>query len=191
VDDSATAQRAKHDLRSAVLAARRILTERDIAASREAVRNAVVERSGGWQAVAGFQPLRTELGSVELLSTLTSRGMRVIVPVMQEDRDLDWEAWSVMTAERPAFQPAARRTTLGRDAIAQVDAVLVPALGVDRRGVRLGRGGGSYDRALRRVPGGVPVAALVYQDELVDELPADPWDVRVTSVVTPVGWVDL
>jgi 5-formyltetrahydrofolate cyclo-ligase len=191
VDESTTAQRAKHELRSAVLAARRLLTDGDIAAAREAVRTAIVERSGGWRAIAAFRPLRTELGSIELLSTLTNRGIRVIVPVLQQDRDLDWEPWSVATADRPAVQHGVHSATLGRDALSHVDAVLVPALGVDRKGLRLGRGGGSYDRALRRVRAGVPVAALVYGDELVDELPADRWDVRVTAVVTPDGWIDL
>jgi 5-formyltetrahydrofolate cyclo-ligase len=68
------------------------------------------------------------------------------------------------------------------------DAVLVPALAVGRDGVRLGRGGGSYDRALARVAPGTPRAALLFDEELVDALPADPWDVPVTDVVSPSGW---
>ena len=57
---------------------------------------------------------------------------------------------------------------LGAAAIAEADTVFVPALAVARDGNRLGRGGGSYDRALRRVPAGVPVVALLFDDELVD-----------------------
>jgi 5-formyltetrahydrofolate cyclo-ligase len=67
----------------------------------------------------------------------------------------------------------------------------VPALAVSRSGVRLGRGGGSYDRALARVPPGMPIIAMIYDDELVDELPHDDWDVPVTGAVTPSGWHDL
>jgi 5-formyltetrahydrofolate cyclo-ligase len=66
--------------------------------------------------------------------------------------------------------------------------VLVPALAVARDGVRLGRGGGSYDRALARVAPGTPRVALLFDGELVDALPADPWDVPVTDAVTPAGW---
>ena len=75
------------------------------------------------------------------------------------------------------------------DAIATVDAVLVPALAVAADGTRLGRGGGSYDRALSRVQSGVPVAALIYDAEVMVHLPADAWDVPVTAYVSPgSGW---
>ena len=56
-----------------------------------------------------------------------------------------------------------------------------------RDGVRLGRGGGYYDRALRLARADAVVVALVFDDELVDELPAEPHDRRVTAVVTPSG----
>ena len=53
------------------------------------------------------------------------------------------------------------------------------------RGVRLGRGGGSYDRALRRARG--LVVALLHEGELVDALPAEPHDVPVHAVALPAG----
>ena len=72
------------------------------------------------------------------------------------------------------------------------DVVVVPALAVDRGGVRLGRGGGYYDRALRHVRPDARLVALVFDDELVDALPVEPHDRRVTAVVTPSGgWLDL
>ena len=55
--------------------------------------------------------------------------------------------------------------------------VLVPALAVDRAGNRLGRGGGSYDRALARVGPLIPVIALLYDDELLDQVPAEQHDI--------------
>ncbi len=68
----------------------------------------------------------------------------------------------------------------------------MPALAVDHRGVRLGRGGGYYDRALAAVPAGVPLVALLHDGELVERLPADPWDTTVTSAVEPaIGWTEL
>ncbi len=75
---------------------------------------------------------------------------------------------------------------------AAVDVVLVPALAVATDGTRLGRGGGSYDRALARVPSATPVAALLYDTEVVVHLPSEPWDLPVRAVVTPSGgWRDL
>ncbi|MGH3743069.1 MAG: 5-formyltetrahydrofolate cyclo-ligase, partial [Micromonosporaceae bacterium] len=50
---------------------------------------------------------------------------------------------------------------------------------------RLGRGGGSYDRALARLAPGTPVIALLYDDELIRQLPTQPHDRRVTAVITP------
>ena len=50
----------------------------------------------------------------------------------------------------------------------------------------------TYDRALTRVPQQVPVAALLFADELAPgPLPRDPWDRAVTAVVTPRGWQDV
>jgi 5-formyltetrahydrofolate cyclo-ligase len=63
----------------------------------------------------------------------------------------------------------------------------MPALSVDRAGVRLGRGGGYYDRALLHARPDAVLVALVFDDEFVDELPAEPHDRRVTAVVTPSG----
>src|SRR6185369_4209768 len=75
---------------------------------------------------------------------------------------------------------------LGPGALATADAVLLPALAVDHGGVRLGRGGGYYDRALVAVPAGRPLIALLHDGELVARLPADPWDRSVTAAVSPV-----
>jgi 5-formyltetrahydrofolate cyclo-ligase len=81
--------------------------------------------------------------------------------------------------------------TLGPAAIATAQLVLVPAFAVDRTGGRLGRGGGSYDRALARVPAGTIIAALIFAEELVEQVPIDAWDRPVTAVVSPAGWIEL
>ncbi len=120
--------------------------------------------------VAAYVAFGTEPATQALLTPDT------LVPVLRPDRDLDWTAYG-------------GGPLLGVDAVAGCDVVLVPALAVDRRGVRLGRGGGSYDRALRRA-GGL-VVALLHDGELVAALPAEPHDVRVHAVATPGGVVTL
>ena len=77
-------------------------------------------------------------------------------------------------------------------AVGEATVILVPALAVDRNGVRLGRGGGYYDRSLPlRAPGALLVA-VVRDDEIVDELPSEPHDVRMTHALTPaMGLVRL
>ena len=69
--------------------------------------------------------------------------------------------------------------------MALASAVLVPALAVDRRGVRLGRGGGYYDRSLALCRPGTRLIAVVRDDEIVEELPSEAHDVRMTHALTP------
>lgn len=179
-------QRAeKSEIRGRLGAARRARPADEVAAARGRVCAAVIERAddAGWRCVAAYVPLPTEPGSTELLDALSDRGIRVLVPVVLADRDLDWAEWDVAGQRASA--------AVGVAAIAEADTLLVPALAVAHDGTRLGRGGGSYDRALRRAPAGVAVAALLFADELVDSLPTDEWDVPVNAVVTPAGWHDL
>jgi 5-formyltetrahydrofolate cyclo-ligase len=69
--------------------------------------------------------------------------------------------------------------------VARADVVLVPALAVDFAGNRLGRGGGSYDRALAKVGGQVPTIGLIYDDELVPSVPTEAHDRAVRAVARP------
>ena len=188
-DDAAglsAVQLAKAHLRAELLAARKAMSADDLDAARSAVRAHVLARAarGGWRAVAAYAPLRTEPGSLELLDALVAAGVEVIVPFLLPDRDLDWFRWH-------GAGPVADPPLLGPEAVAGTDAVLVPALAVSGTGMRLGRGGGSYDRALARVRPGHPSAALLFESELLDDLPAEPWDLPVTAVVRPSGWLDL
>ena len=139
--------------------------------------------------VAGYAPLRAEPGGPGLIDLLAARVPRLLLPVLAADNDLDWALFAGALAARPGHglrEPTTPR--LGVTALASVDLVLVPAVAVDRRtGVRLGRGGGSYDRALPRRRPGTPVVALLYPGELLDDVPSDPHDQRVDAVLTPDG----
>lgn len=168
---------AKARLRADLLAARAALRPEEIVSLRARVRSHVLSRFGSVRRIAAYRPLRTEPGSIELLDALASRGAEVLIPIVCADRDLDWQRWG-----------SDGLAVLGPDAIAAVDVVLVPALAIDRRGNRLGRGAGCYDRALRRVPAGVPLVALIYDGEFIESLPTESWDIPVSAVITPSGW---
>jgi 5-formyltetrahydrofolate cyclo-ligase len=139
--------------------------------------------------VAAYVSVGQEPGTGPLLDLLTAAGKRVVLPVLLPDNDLDWAAYdgpdSLVAAGRGLLEPVGRR--LGPEAVATADVVLAPALAVDRTGMRLGRGGGSYDRALGHVPVGTFVCALLYDGELLDRVPHDEHDRSVTAVVTPSG----
>jgi len=136
--------------------------------------------------VAAYASTGAEPGTAPLLDALDD----VLLPVLRADGDLDWARYEGELVEglRGTRQPPGAR--LGCDAVAGCTVVVVPALGVDRAGTRLGRGGGSYDRALGRTTSYV-VAAL-HDGELHDRLPVEPHDRPVDAVVMPsLGLVRL
>lgn len=139
--------------------------------------------------VAAYVSTSNEPGTGPLIEQLHALGRRVILPVLLADNDLDWASYDgagrLLPASRGLLEPVGPR--LGPDAVATADVVLCPALAVDRRGMRLGRGGGSYDRALARVPVGTLVCAVLYDEELLDAVPTEVHDRPVTAVVTPGG----
>jgi 5-formyltetrahydrofolate cyclo-ligase len=142
--------------------------------------------------VAAYVSIGAEPGTGVLLDALVTAGKRVILPALQPDLDLDWGTYRGSTALAPArmglLEPVDR---LGVEAVATADLVLVPGLAVSATGDRLGQGGGSYDRALGRVPVGTPVAVCLYDDEVGLDVPVDDHDRRVTAAVTPTRWIEL
>jgi 5-formyltetrahydrofolate cyclo-ligase len=130
-----------------------------------------------------------EPGTGPLLDGLRAAGKRVILPVLLPDGDLDWAAYRSPDDLAPArlglLEPTGER--LGLEAVATADVVLVPALAVSPTGARLGRGGGSYDRALGRVPVGTFTCALLYDGEVGVDVPVEPHDRPVTHAVSPAG----
>jgi len=141
--------------------------------------------------VAAYVSMGTEPGTGLLLDALLDAGKRVILPVLQPDNDLDWavHTGSLVPARRGLLEPAG--PLLGPAAVATADLVLVPGLAVSPTGARLGRGGGSYDRALARVPVGTPVWIVLYDAEVGVPVPVEPHDRPVTGAVTPSGIVRL
>ncbi|BAJ30364.1 MULTISPECIES: 5-formyltetrahydrofolate cyclo-ligase [Kitasatospora] len=182
----------KAALRTRLLAERRALDGAERAAAAEALAGhaAALVPPGG--TVAAYVSVGAEPGTRPLLGALAAAGVRVLLPVLLPDNDLDWAPYEddgrLAPAGRGLLEPTAAR--LGPDAVLDADVVLLPGLAVDRRGVRLGRGGGSYDRVLARLTraGAAPLlATLLYPDELLPEVPAEPHDLPVHAAVTPEG----
>jgi 5-formyltetrahydrofolate cyclo-ligase len=179
---------AKAALRARLLARRRGLTpEARTAAGRE-LRDAVLEMPEMQMAgtVAAYVSVGAEPDTRGLLFALWKRGTYVLLPVLQPDGDLDWASYegpdSLAAGPRGLLEPVDTRR--GVTAITSADLILVPAVAVDRTGRRLGRGGGSYDRALARVGAAIQSVALLYDGELVEKVPAGPHDqpVRTAAV---------
>ena len=180
---------AKTALRGRLLAARTALPDDRRAEAGRLLRDAVLALPEMQMAgtVAAYISVGTEPGTRSLVYALWKRGAYVLLPLLRPDNDLDWASYegpdSLAAAPRGLLEPT--EPPRGPGAVASADLVIVPALAVDRRGRRLGRGGGSYDRALARVGGAVPTVALLYDDELLEEVPAGPHDQPVRLVAQP------
>ncbi|MFE7837886.1 5-formyltetrahydrofolate cyclo-ligase [Streptomyces sp. NPDC057474] len=147
--------------------------------------------------VAAYVSVGSEPGTLALLDALRAQGVRVLLPVLLPDNDLDWGAYEGEAAlarvrhgggRMALLEPVGER--LGPEAVTTADVVLLPGLAVDARGMRLGRGGGSYDRVLARLEssGADPaLVVLLYDTEVVDRVPEEPHDRPVHAVVTPSG----
>jgi len=186
-------QQEKAALRARLLAARAALPADQRAAAGRAIRDALLDRPEVQMAgtVAAYYSIGAEPDTRGLVYALWKRGNYVLLPVLRNDGDLDWASYegpdSLVPGPRGLREPG--EPPRGVEAVARADAVLVPALAVDRAGNRLGRGGGSFDRALARVGPLVPLIALVYDDELVDRVPAERHDVKVRAAVSPVNGI--
>ncbi|MFD8172762.1 5-formyltetrahydrofolate cyclo-ligase [Streptomyces sp. NPDC059709] len=188
----------KRTLRRDFLAARNRLTPDDVREAADALagRALGLPEVAGARAVAAYVSMGAEPGTLALLDALRTRGVRVLLPALLPDNDLDWGEYTgegslarVRHGGRmELFEPAGER--LGPDAVTRADVVLLPGVAVDGRGLRLGRGGGSYDRVLARLAaaGARPaLLVLLYDGEVVARVPAEPHDRPVDAVVTPSG----
>ena len=184
---------AKDELREGLLFRRRTRPLAERAAAADAVAAALVAGLRGVRTLAAFVPDPTEPGSGRLPDAFTELNARVLLPVIPPTgRTLDWAVHTgeLETGRFGLSQPVGPR--LGAMAIQEADAVVVPALAVDRFGIRLGRGGGYYDRALVHARPDAVLVTVVFDGERVDELPREVHDRPVAAVVTPSGgWEDL
>ncbi|MCY7396063.1 MAG: 5-formyltetrahydrofolate cyclo-ligase [Nocardioides sp.] len=139
--------------------------------------------------VAAYVSVGAEPGTGPLLHALVAAGKRVVLPLLRPDDDLDWALYrgdhDLRAARRGLHEPTG--PPLGLDAVATADVVLVPGLAVSLSGERLGRGGGSYDRTLGRVPLGTFTCVLLHDDEVGLDVPTESHDRRVTAAASPAG----
>ncbi|HEY2220908.1 5-formyltetrahydrofolate cyclo-ligase [Actinomycetospora sp.] len=128
-------------------------------------------------------------GAVPMLDAAVVLGRRVLLPVTVGEAPLDW-AWfggrgDLVPGAHGLLEPGGDR--VGPPAIGDAALVIVPALAATAAGVRLGRGGGHYDRSLPLASPSTVLVALVGDDELVADLPVEPHDVRVHAVWRPTA----
>ncbi len=143
----------------------------------------------GARSLSIYLSLPTEPNVRPFIEWAVDAGIRVLLPVSREDGLLDWVVADPELDEELGSLgvPEPAGDVLGPMAINDVDVVIVPAASIDRIGTRLGWGRGYFDRVLGSMSQRPPVFAVVFDDELVDALPAEMHDSPVDGVVTPAG----
>ena len=185
--------KTKSELRAALLEARRGVSPYEHDAEAQALVRHLPALVAGAETVCAYVPVGSEPGSIELIDELHRRRLRVLLAVARSNatgdpQPLQWGEYrpgELVEARFGLREPP--EPWLATDAVAQASVILVPALAVDRAGVRLGRGAGFYDRSLPLADPAAHLVAVVRDDELIDLLPAEPHDVRMTHALTPRG----
>jgi len=138
--------------------------------------------------VAGYFPMRSEMDPLPLMRKLAALGYSCALPrVVAAEAPLSFHAW---TPDAPTDAgPFGTRVPNGAAPVVHPDILLVPLLAFDLQGVRLGFGGGFYDRTLERLRRARPVLAvgIAFSVQERDRLPFDAYDQPLDWVVTEVG----
>jgi len=182
---------SKAALRKQLLAARSCVADNVRAAEAGMLCDGLEPVVSAGDTVCAYVPVGTEPGSIGMLDMLLRRSGRVLLPVARTTDDdtpmpLRWGRYqpgALVTGRWGLLEPP--EPWLPESALAEASLVLVPALAVDCRGVRLGRGRGFYDRSLDSRHRQALLIAVVRDAEFVDELPAEPHDVPMTHALTP------
>jgi 5-formyltetrahydrofolate cyclo-ligase len=186
---------AKRAMRAELRERRQLLSQaaRDAAAAGIRVQLDELVEQVGARSISCFLSIPTEPGTREFVAGAVARGIRVLLPITRVDGLLDW---AVATpdgdiAEGMFGLPEPVGEVLGPIAVNDVDLLVIPAAAVDRSGMRLGWGRGYFDKTIGSMERCPPVYAVVYDSEVVDEVPSDRLDQPVTGVVTPTQTLTL
>ena len=146
----------------------------------------------GARAVAAYLSLPEEPDTRGFLAWTAEHGVRVLLPISRDDGLLDWAPYDGADEDVDVQgMPTPTSELLAPSAINDVDLILVPAAAVDRSGMRMGWGRGYFDKTLGSMENCPPVYAVIFDDELLDEVPRERHDQPVNGVVTPGGIVSL
>ena len=182
-DDAFIRRRVKEELRRRLKGVRAAIpasARAERAARASALCDALPEFASA-RSIAGYAAIRGELDPSLLLERARARGVLIALPVVDLASNSIILKEDVGAREAGAFgipEPPADAPKVDR-----VDLVLVPALAADPRGHRIGWGKGFYDQLLPTLGAAIRVA-LVYDFQLVSEVPEWPGDERVDFVVT-------
>jgi 5-formyltetrahydrofolate cyclo-ligase len=182
----------KAALRARLRAARRIAATALPDAAEAAALRAPIDRLSTLACVGAYHAMGSELDPSPLVRRLAAMGVPVALPMAQDrEAPLEYRIWNMAAPLAPDIfgVPAPPLSA----PLAHPDLVIVPLLGFDREGRRLGQGGGTYDRTLAnlRASRRVFVLGLAYSVQESDEIPWEPHDERLDAVLTEASYIEF
>ena len=179
--------------RAALSAAERIAASQGLVEQLEGIPEFLTDRR-----IAGYWAVDGELPLAAVMAGVRERGQSWFLPVLGPERQLRFGPWHARDAIRPNRygipEPVCPDEALLMPA--EIDVVLLPLLGFDRTGERLGFGGGWYDRSFAftrgRAAGERPLlVGIGYAVQEVPLIEPQPWDVRLDYIATERELIDL
>jgi 5-formyltetrahydrofolate cyclo-ligase len=183
----------KKQLRAEVLAGRAGLRPEVVARRAEQLSEQIEAFAHEHRArtVTAYASVGSEPGTRLAIERLHRRDVRILLPVLLPDLDLDWADYTPdrwRASRMGLVEPSSPR--LGREAIAEAEVIFCPGVAGTPDGRRLGRGGGCYDRALTRASGTAVRCLVVYDEDVLDDIPTSTHDQSVDVIITPTRVLD-
>jgi len=192
--DSDTAAHRKRALRAELRERRQNRTASERASATAGLTRNLIDLTTDLSArsIACYLSTTIEPDTRPFLNWAHEQGLRILLPVSREDGLLDWTTGDGETETEGLFGlPEAVGELLGPIAINDVDLIIIPAAAVDASGMRMGWGRGYFDKTLGSMEKCPPVYAVLYDSEVVDEVPRERHDQPVDGAVTPTRIVQF
>ncbi len=153
----------------------------------EIIKHPLKRAFDGAKIVAGYLPFGSEADPHDVMTSAQSLGKPLVLPCLSaSDAPMAFRCWTMGDPTETA--PGGFQQPLSSQTILEPDLILLPLLGFDREGNRIGQGAGHYDRALELRPSALRIG-IAWSVQEVSAIPADPWDVPLDAIMTEAEWI--
>ncbi|HWG76872.1 MAG TPA: 5-formyltetrahydrofolate cyclo-ligase [Steroidobacteraceae bacterium] len=189
--DAATLRAWRREQRTRLLADRQALATAAHRTASRAIgeRLAAVLQAPRPAIIGAYWPIRREFNPLPLLQQLIDTGVRVALPsILQKNAPLEFRLW------RPGDRLAVGVYDIPYPAAGEAvtpDTLIIPLVGYDLAGYRLGYGGGYYDRTVPTLSPRPRLIGLGFTGAQLQTIYPQPYDIRMDCIVTDVATLDL
>lgn len=181
----------RNNARNVIRQKRKALHEDEVAKCSELVRRVVLEHEFLKQnrCIASYHSFSGEIDTVEINKALRLAGHHMALPVIHPEEKGLMDFYSYEKPEDLILnrfkipEPVVSEENLVKPH--KLEVVIVPLVGFNEKGERLGMGGGYYDRMLKKISCECLTLGLAYDFQLIPEIKSQPWDMPLDEVITP------